>query len=79
MVKYILERLGLPENQEEIFGRQAQAKDEAIRCAVKGLMDAKEQMEEEFGKYAAMNAMVWLVEELTDHLADGPVLKIKRD
>tara|TARA_X000000950_G_scaffold232258_1_gene281146 strand:- start:57 stop:296 length:240 start_codon:yes stop_codon:yes gene_type:complete len=75
----ILEKLGLPDDQEAIFGRQEEAKDEAIRCAILGLLNAKEKMEKKFGNYAAMNAMVWLVEELTDKLSDGPSLKIKRD
>tara|TARA_B100000925_G_scaffold264350_1_gene222834 strand:- start:214 stop:453 length:240 start_codon:yes stop_codon:yes gene_type:complete len=75
----ILEKLGLPDDQEAIFGRQEQAKDEAIRYAISGLLDAKEKMEKQFGNYATMNAMVWLVDELTDKLLDGPSLKIKRD
>ena len=75
----ILEKLGLPDDQEAIFGRQEEAKDEAVRCAILGLLDAKEEMEKKFGNYATMNAMVWLVDELTDKLADGPSLKIKRD
>ena len=41
----ILEKLGLPDDQEAIFGRQEQAKDEAIRYAISGLLDAKEKME----------------------------------
>ena len=56
----ILEKLGLPDDQEAIFGRQEQAKDEAIRYAISGLLDAKEKMEKQFGNYATMNAMVWL-------------------
>ena len=36
-------------------------------------------MEKEFGNYATMNAIVWVVDELTDKLSDGPSLKIKRD
>ncbi len=75
----ILEKLGLPDDQEAIFGRREEAKDQAIRYAVMGLMDNMTNLNSKFGNYAAMNAMVWLLEELTDKLTDGPSLKIKRD
>jgi len=79
MTEYILEKLSLPKDEAEIIGKQLRARDDAIGYALKGIIDNKEQLERKFGNYSGMQAMVWLIGELTELLDDGPAIKLKED
>jgi len=70
MNQLILKQMGLPDEEDTILGTQLNCNDKAIEYAVTGLLNNDHQLEEEFGKYAGRQSVVWLTARLTQMLSE---------
>ena len=70
MNQRILKQMGLPDEEDTILGTPLNCNDKAIEDAVSGLLNNDHQLEEEFGKYAGSQSVVWLTARLTQMLSE---------